>query len=103
MKFSLEDYANNVRSQVFPQAPRGETFRGDPGFPEDATVRVRNLEAPEWRPETPLTPLVATYWRVYALDAGLNEGPMSEARSFTPVFPVGDVQVGVEGVPPGRP
>ncbi len=37
MMFSLEDYANNVRSQVFPQAPRGETFRGDPGFPEDGT------------------------------------------------------------------
>jgi hypothetical protein len=35
--FTLEDYANNVRSTVFPQAPRGETFRGDPGVPEDGT------------------------------------------------------------------
>ena len=28
---------NNVHSTVFPQAPRGETFRGDPGVPEDGT------------------------------------------------------------------
>ena len=35
--FSVEDYNNNVRSKVFPQAPRGETFRGDPGVPEDGT------------------------------------------------------------------
>lgn len=32
MHWSVEDYNNNVRSTVFPQAPRGETFRGDPGF-----------------------------------------------------------------------
>ncbi len=30
---SLEDYNNNVRSTEFPQAPSGETFRGDPGVP----------------------------------------------------------------------
>jgi hypothetical protein len=36
-RFTLEDYNNNVRSTVFPQAPRGETFRGDPGVPEDGT------------------------------------------------------------------
>jgi len=36
-KFSLADYQSNVRSTVFPQAPRGETFRGDPGVPEDGT------------------------------------------------------------------
>jgi hypothetical protein len=35
--FSLKDYQNNVHSTVFPQAPRGETFRGDPGVPEDGT------------------------------------------------------------------
>jgi hypothetical protein len=35
--FSLQDYQNNVHSTVFPQAPRGETFRGDPGVPEDGT------------------------------------------------------------------
>src|SRR5262245_9716183 len=35
--FSLADYQNNVHSTVFPQAPRGETFRGDPGVPEDGT------------------------------------------------------------------
>ena len=35
MKFSVADYNNNVHSTVFPAAPRGETFRGDPGFPED--------------------------------------------------------------------
>jgi hypothetical protein len=36
-RFTLADYQNNVRSTVFPQAPRGETFRGDPGVPEDGT------------------------------------------------------------------
>lgn len=36
-RFTLTDYQNNVRSTVFPQAPRGETFRGDPGVPEDGT------------------------------------------------------------------
>jgi Carboxypeptidase regulatory-like domain len=36
-RFTLEDYRNNVRSTVFPAAPRGETFRGDPGVPEDGT------------------------------------------------------------------
>ena len=35
--FTLEDYQNNVHSTIFPQAPRGETFRGDPGVPEDGT------------------------------------------------------------------
>src|SRR5438128_7751553 len=35
--FTLSDYQNNVHSTVFPQAPRGETFRGDPGVPEDGT------------------------------------------------------------------
>jgi len=35
--FTLQDYQNNVHSTVFPQAPRGETFRGDPGVPEDGT------------------------------------------------------------------
>lgn len=67
----------------------------DPGFPPETTTTVRNLETPEWRPTTPFTPLVKIHWRVYALDAGLNEGPASEARAFTPVFPLGDVQVGV--------
>jgi len=40
--FTLEDYANNVHSTVFPQAPRGETFRGDPGVPEDGTSAATN-------------------------------------------------------------
>ena len=31
--FRSTDYNDNVRSTVFPQAPRGETFRGDPGVP----------------------------------------------------------------------
>ena len=35
--FTLDDYRNNVHSTRFPQAPRGETFRGDPGVPEDGT------------------------------------------------------------------
>src|SRR6185369_17024635 len=35
--FSVADYQNNVHSTVFPAAPRGETFRGDPGVPEDGT------------------------------------------------------------------
>jgi hypothetical protein len=34
-RFTIEDYNNNVLSTVFPQAARGETFRGDPGVPED--------------------------------------------------------------------
>jgi Carboxypeptidase regulatory-like domain len=32
MHWSVADYDANVRSTQFPQAPRGETFRGDPGF-----------------------------------------------------------------------
>ncbi len=32
MHWSVADYNANVRSQVFPAAPRGETYRGDPGF-----------------------------------------------------------------------
>jgi len=35
MRFSVADYNNNVHSTMFPAAPRGETFRGDAGFPED--------------------------------------------------------------------
>jgi hypothetical protein len=36
--FSLDTYQNNVHSTLFPQAPRGELFRGDPGIPgEDGT------------------------------------------------------------------
>ena len=32
MHWSVADYNANVRSTMFPQAPRGETFRGDAGF-----------------------------------------------------------------------
>jgi hypothetical protein len=32
MHWSVTDYNANVRSTVFPQAPRGETFRGDANF-----------------------------------------------------------------------
>jgi hypothetical protein len=48
MHWSVEDYNNNVRSTVFPSAPRGETYRGDAGFvgeegvepsPDTASVR----------------------------------------------------------------
>jgi hypothetical protein len=35
MKFSVADRLANVHSTRFPAAPIGETFRGDPGFPED--------------------------------------------------------------------
>jgi hypothetical protein len=41
-RFTLEDYRNNVHSTVFPQAPRGETFRGDPGVPYDGTNSQTN-------------------------------------------------------------
>jgi hypothetical protein len=41
-RFTLEDYRNNVHSTRFPQAPRGETFRGDPGVPEDGTSSATN-------------------------------------------------------------
>jgi hypothetical protein len=44
--FSLEDYANNVRSTVFPAAPRGETFRGDAGVPYDGTNAKSNNFGP---------------------------------------------------------
>jgi hypothetical protein len=40
--FTLEDYANNVHSTRFPAAPRGETFRGDPGVPDDGTSAATN-------------------------------------------------------------
>ena len=35
--FRLSDYQSNVHSTLFPLAPRGELFRGDPGVPEDGT------------------------------------------------------------------
>lgn len=41
-RFTIEDYNNNVHSTVFPNAPRGETFRGDPGVPEDGTNPATN-------------------------------------------------------------
>jgi hypothetical protein len=44
--FRLRDYENNVRSTVFPQAPRGETFRGDPGVPYDGTNAQLNHVGP---------------------------------------------------------
>ena len=49
MHWSVADYNANVRSTVFPAAPRGETFRGDAGFvgeegveasPNTASARV---------------------------------------------------------------
>ena len=36
-QFRLEDYANNVRSTLYDNAPRGLLFRGDPGVPFDGT------------------------------------------------------------------
>ena len=36
-QFRMEDYQNNVRSTLFDNAPRGLTFRGDPGVPYDGT------------------------------------------------------------------
>jgi hypothetical protein len=44
--FSVEDYNNNVRSTVFPAAPRGETFRGDAGVPYDGTDAKSNNFGP---------------------------------------------------------
>ena len=38
MHWSIDDYNTNVRSTEFPQAPRGETFRGDAGFVGDEGV-----------------------------------------------------------------
>ncbi|MGH9661125.1 MAG: carboxypeptidase regulatory-like domain-containing protein, partial [Bryobacteraceae bacterium] len=37
MLFRVEDYLNGVQSTKFRNAPTGETFRGDPGFPRDGT------------------------------------------------------------------
>jgi Carboxypeptidase regulatory-like domain len=45
-RFTLEDFNNNVRSTVFPAAPRGETFRGDPGVPYDGTNAESNNFGP---------------------------------------------------------
>jgi hypothetical protein len=45
-RFTLEDYNNNVRSTQFPQAARGETFRGDPGVPYDGTNAESNNFGP---------------------------------------------------------
>ncbi len=44
--FSVDDYNNNVRSTVFPAAPRGETFRGDQGVPYDGTNALTNNFGP---------------------------------------------------------
>ncbi len=44
--FSVEDYNNNVRSTVFPAAPRGERFRGDEGVPYDGTDAKSNNFGP---------------------------------------------------------
>jgi carboxypeptidase family protein len=41
-RFTLDDFNNNVHSTVFPQAPRGETFRGDAGVPYDGTDSSSN-------------------------------------------------------------
>jgi hypothetical protein len=45
-RFTVDDYNNNVRSTVFPAAPRGETFRGDPGVPYDGTDSQTNNFGP---------------------------------------------------------
>jgi carboxypeptidase family protein len=36
--FRIEDFAAKVKSSKFANAPFGETFRGDPGVPEDGTL-----------------------------------------------------------------
>lgn len=74
----------------------------DPGFPPEASITVRNLEGTAWKADTAFAPLAKVYWRMYALDAGLNQSSWSEAQSFTPLFPIGDLEVGagVEGLPP---
>src|SRR5688572_4115807 len=40
MHWSVADYNANVRSTVFPNAPRGETFRGDAGFVGEEGVKA---------------------------------------------------------------
>jgi hypothetical protein len=40
MHWSVADYNANVRSTVFPAAPRGETFRGDAGFVGEEGVKA---------------------------------------------------------------
>jgi hypothetical protein len=40
MHWSVADYNANVRSSVFPNAPRGETFRGDAGFVGEEGVKA---------------------------------------------------------------
>jgi hypothetical protein len=44
--FTVDDFNNNVRSTVFPAAPRGETFRGDSGVPYDGTDAQTNNFGP---------------------------------------------------------
>jgi Carboxypeptidase regulatory-like domain len=36
-RFTIADFENNVRSTQYVNAPRGLTYRGDPGVPEDGT------------------------------------------------------------------
>jgi hypothetical protein len=54
MKFSVADYNNNVHSTLFPAAPRGETFRGDSGFPTDG------VQPASWNP----APRVGFAWDI---------------------------------------
>jgi NADH-quinone oxidoreductase subunit F len=45
-RFTIEDYQAGVRWTQFKNAPVGETFRGDPGVPEDGTAIVGVFDCP---------------------------------------------------------
>ena len=59
MHWSVADYNANVRSTVFPAAPRGETFRGDAGFVGEEGVEAspehRSARASALRGTSPAT------------------------------------------------
>lgn len=61
-------------------------FGTDPHFQNGIIRTVYNIDEPRYQvPEDePFAPGVRVYWRVYALDVGLNQGPYSDVWSFTP-------------------
>lgn len=60
-------------------------FGTDERFQSGFFRTVSNIEDTRWEtpPEHPFPPATTMYWRAYAIDEGLNQGPYSETWSFT--------------------